>query len=47
MISSSYGKFVYQVILVYDRVAKEGVGMTGSEENVEEKEILVSVTITT
>ena len=48
MLSSSYGKFVYQVILVYvyDRVAKEEVGTTGSEENVQEEEMLVSITIT-
>lgn len=46
MLSSSYGKFVYQVILAYDRVAKEEVGTTGSEENVQEEEMLVSITIT-
>lgn len=38
MLSSSYGKFVYQVILVYDRVTKEEVGMTRSEKKCTRKE---------
>lgn len=37
---------IYQVlpVYVYDKVAKEEIGTTGSEENVQEEEVLVSNT---
>jgi hypothetical protein len=44
MLLSSYEKFVYQDFLVYDKVAKEEVGLSGNEENVQEEEVLVSNT---